>query len=207
MKPTRDTYTQFDNAYRHFNRTLFANRLPACVITLHRKKGAYGYFWGDTWSKREGGALTDEIALNPETFKSRSVTDVLSTLVHEMVHLQQHHFGKPSRSGYHNREWAQMMDNVGLVPSDTGEEGGKRTGQRMTHYIATGGRYENACADLLHKGFEIPWQAITGDEELAKKKAASKTKYSCPGCSLNAWGKPDIRLQCIECDLELLMQE
>jgi hypothetical protein len=30
----------------------------------------------------------------------------LSTLVHEMAHLQQNHFGKSSRTGYHNKEWA-----------------------------------------------------------------------------------------------------
>jgi hypothetical protein len=46
MKPTRDTYTQLDNAYDYFNRALFAGKLPPCVMTLHRKKGAYGYFWG-----------------------------------------------------------------------------------------------------------------------------------------------------------------
>ena len=207
MKPTHDTYTQLDKAYRHFNKTLFGNRLPLCVITLHRKKGAYGYFWGDTWSKRDGEQLTDEIALNPETFQNRSITDVLSTLVHEMCHLEQHHFGKTSRSGYHNKEWAQMMEAVGLVPSDTGEVGGKRTGQRMTHYIAAGEGFDKACVKLIASGFTIPWQAITGDEETARRKAISKTRYTCPGCELNAWGKPGIRLVCFECEVELVAEE
>lgn len=207
MKPTYDTYTQLDKAYRHFNKALFGNRLPPCVITLHRKKGAYGYFWGDTWSKRDGEQLTDEIALNPETFQNRSITDVLSTLVHEMCHLEQHHFGKTSRSGYHNKEWAQMMEAVGLVPSDTGEVGGKRTGQRMTHYIAAGEGFDKACVKLIASGFTIPWQAITGDEETARRKAISKTRYTCPGCELNAWGKPGIRLVCFECEVELVAEE
>ena len=30
-------------------------------------------------------------------------------------------------------------------------------------------------------------------------KAASKTKYSCPGCGLNAWAKPETTLYCGEC--------
>ena len=207
MKPTHDTYTQLDKAYRHFNKTLFGNRLPLCVITLHRKKGAYGYFWGDTWSKRDGEQLTDEIALNPETFQNRSITDVLSTLVHEMCHLEQHHFGKPSRNGYHNKEWAQMMEAVGLVPTDTGEIDGKQTGQRMTHSIAAGEGFDKACERLLGNGFTIPWQAITGDEDTARKKAASKTRYSCPGCELNAWAKPGVRLVCFECEVELLVEK
>lgn len=203
MKPTQDTYRQLDKAYAHFNRSLFGGRLPACVMTLHRKKGAYGYFWGDTWSEREGENLTDEIALNPEMFQGRTTEEVLSTLVHEMCHLEQHHFGKPSRSGYHNKEWASMMMAVGLTPTDTGELGGKMTGQKVTHCIEDGGKYAVSCAALMAKGFDIPWQANTRDSATAKKKAASKTKYSCPGCDLNAWGKPDIKIACVECELTL----
>lgn len=207
MKPTKDTYTQLDKAYGHFNKALFNGLLPPCVMTLHRKKGAYGYFWGDTWSEREGQNVTDEIALNPETFRDRSIEEVLSTLVHEMCHLQQHHFGKPSRSGYHNKEWAQMMEAVGLIPSDTGRAGGKKTGQKMTHYIETGGDFETACAKLLAQGFTIPWQAMTRDEGAAKKKAASKTKYTCPDCDANAWAKPGTNLFCGDCMVPMEAEE
>lgn len=199
MKPTRDTYTNLDRAYEHFNKALFGGKLPTCVITLHRKKGAKGYFWGDTWNAREGKTIKDEIALNPETFRERSTEEVYSTLVHEMCHLQQHHFGKPSRSGYHNKEWAQMMEAVGLIPTDTGAIGGKKTGQRVTHVIEPGGAFEKSCADLLKKGFEIPWEARTGNAAKAKKKAASKTKYTCPDCGSNAWAKPDTSLMCGDC--------
>lgn len=34
--------------------------------------------------------------------------------------------------------------------------------------------------------------------EGGKGKAASKTKYTCPACGLNAWGKPEISLVCGE---------
>jgi hypothetical protein len=39
--------------------------------------------------------------------------------VHEMAHVWQHAHGKPSRNGYHNKEWAAKMDERGLIPSDT----------------------------------------------------------------------------------------
>ena len=42
-------------------------------------------------------------------------------------------------------------------------------------------------------------QARTRDETTARKKAASKTKYTCPDCDLNAWAKPDTSLICGEC--------
>ena len=60
------------------------------------------------------------------------------TLVHEMVHLEQQHFGEPSRNGYHNRQWAEWMQRIGLHPSDTGAVGGKRTGQRVALHRAEG---------------------------------------------------------------------
>ena len=39
-----------------------------------------------------------------------------------------------------------------------------------------------------------------GDQETRKKKAASKTRYSCPACELNVWGKPGINVKCGDCD-------
>lgn len=38
---------------------------------------------------------------------------MLSTLVQEMVHLWQHHFGKPGRRRYLNKQWADKMDSLG----------------------------------------------------------------------------------------------
>jgi hypothetical protein len=103
----------------------------------------------------------------------------LSTLVHEMCHSWQQHFGKPSRTGYHNRQWAAKMIEVGLMPSDTGAEGGKPTGQHMTHYIIDGGAFECAADELLATGFRLNWQsAIWGTRPRPRGK--NKVKYTCP---------------------------
>ena len=32
-----------------------------------------------------------------------------------MCHQWQQHFGKPSRNGYHNKQWADKMESVGLI--------------------------------------------------------------------------------------------
>lgn len=206
LTPTGETYTEFDRLYKYFNDALFGGTLPACVITMQRHKKAYGYFWGNTWTDAKGEIVTDEIAMNPDNFRTRSTAETLSTLVHEMCHLQQHHFGKASRNGYHNKEWARMMEAVGLIPSDTGAEDGKKTGQKVSHYIQPRGPFDRACRALLDRGFTVPWVALThsGDEEKTrKKKAASKTKYACPSCDLNVWGKPDIKVVCGECEAAL----
>ena len=204
MRPTQETYAQFYKAFTYFNKVLFFSRLTSCIITLQRKRGSYGYFWGDTWSETKGSSITDEIALNPDGFQGRTDKEVLSTLVHEMTHLQQHHFGKPSRNGYHNAEWAKMMQAVGLIPSDTGTAGGKKTGQQMTHYIEPCGRFEIACQKLIEDDFSIPWQTITKDPNETEKKRASKTKYTCQTCGTNAWAKPKTNLMCGDCEEKMI---
>jgi hypothetical protein len=89
-------------------------------------------------------------------------------------------------SGYHNKEWADKMRLIGLIPTDTGQE--------VTHLVEEGRRFDKACAAFLAEHPTILYHDRAGDGEAAKtrrKKAASKTKYTCPGCELNAWAKPD----------------
>ena len=204
--PTKKTYDGLNHAYGFFNDRLFGGRLPPCLITMQRSKKAYGYFAGGRFGTRDGREITDEIALNPSHFSSRTTEQSLSTLVHEMTHLEQHHFGTPSRSGYHNRELAGLMRAVGLIPSDTGAPGGKETGQSMTHYIEPGGRFEQACGELIRQGFDVPYVELWADEAARKKKAASKTKYTCPACAANAWAKPETRLICGDCAEPMLAE-
>jgi len=108
-----------------------------------------------------------------------------------MAHLWQAHFGKPGRTSYHNKQWAGMMEAIGLIPSDTGAPGGKQTGQKVSHYIAGGGPFDKACRALIEQGFVVRYVELWSDPEARRKKAASKTKYTCLSCGLNAWGKPD----------------
>lgn len=206
-KPTR-TYSSLDAAYDHFNRELFSGQLPPCLITMQRHKGAYGYFSGERFASLDNKEVTDEIALNPAHFAGRSPAATLSTLAHEMAHLWQHHFGKPGRAAYHNREWAAKMREIGLIPVSH-DHPGKETGQKVSHTIEQGGRFEQACTAYLATGTAILYHDRAGDGEAAtrKKKAASKTKYTCPACGLNAWAKPDARLICGECSEEMEAEE
>lgn len=92
------------------------------------------------------------------------------------------------------------MHAIGLIPSDTGKTGGKETGQKVSHYIADGGPFAKACAALIKQGFAVHYVELWSDEQTRRKKAASKTKYTCFSCGVNAWGKPDINLMCGDCD-------
>jgi hypothetical protein len=201
--PTAYTYGDLNRAYDLFNSRLFADALPRCLITMQRHKGAYGYFAPERFGSRDGSTITDEIALNPATFAERTTKQILSTLAHEMAHLWQQHFGEPSRGGYHNKEWAAKMKEIGLYPSDTAALGGKETGQRVSHYIIDGGAFDVVFTELEKSGindlFADRWAE---DEKAAKAKAkknASKTAFECEACGLKAWAKAEARLMCGEC--------
>jgi len=90
------------------------------------------------------------------------------------------------------------MHAIGLAPSSTGAPGGKETGQKVSHYIVFAGRFAQAYANLAATGFELRWNSMPLSEE-RKKKAESKTKYTCSLCGVNAWAKPATQLICGAC--------
>ncbi|MEM8945035.1 MAG: SprT-like domain-containing protein [Planctomycetota bacterium] len=209
-KPTKEAYGELQHAYDFYNRRLFQSQLPNCLITMQRQRGAYGYFSGNRW--KAARAKTDEIALNPEHFRV-GLRETLSTLVHEMCHLWQHHFGKPGRRGYHNREWAEKMLEVGLHPSSTGQSGGKMTGDRMGDYIIRNDRFDVVTRELLAGGFKITWNdnatrlrkpaGTSGAGGSATLVTNTRQKYHCSQCGLNAWAKPNAKLVCGDCQRKL----
>lgn len=154
--PTAETYEAMQYAYAYFNRVLFQNKLPTCLITFQRQKRIMGYVSFKRWvnSSRQ---YVDELAINPEYFANYPLIEICQTLCHEMVHIWQAHFGRPSRRNYHNTQWAEKMKSIGLYPSTTGKPGGDTTGEKVGDYIVHDGPFHRACQDLLHEGFVLRW--------------------------------------------------
>jgi hypothetical protein len=195
---TLQEYQGFQRAYDFFNRILFAGSLPQVLVTLQRHANTRGYFAPFRFKGRIDRQTVHELALNPDNFTGRTDEMILSTLVHEMVHVWQQTYGEPSRRGYHNREWAGKMREVGLQPTTTGEPGGMETGQAVTHYILPDGRYAQSFAKLAVTGFQLRWQSLPFGKQGSVNKS-SKTKFTCPVCGQNAWAKPGARLICGVC--------
>src|ERR1017187_6691360 len=133
-------YRAFQKAYDFFNTELFGGSLPPVLVTLQRHAKARGYFSPERFIGRIEETAVHELARNPDTFTDRTDEEILSTLTHEMAHVWQQTHGKPPTRCYHDRQWAAKMKEIGLQPTDTGEPGGKETGQSVTHYIIPGGR-------------------------------------------------------------------
>lgn len=192
MTDINDLYVELIASYDTFNARLFGNVLPDCALTLTRHSKAYGFFAPDSFRSR-GGDTAPEIALNPEYLINRDAIDIYSTLVHEMCHYYQMKFGNPSRSGYHNKEFAAIMKSVGLIASSNSQPGGKSTGQNMSHYVEPGGLFEQVYLEMNATRI-AQWGAVPMEKESAKP--VSKLKYTCPECGQNAWAKPNSCLAC-----------
>ncbi|MFE0758773.1 SprT-like domain-containing protein [Inquilinus sp. NPDC058860] len=234
LTPTAETYEGLQGAYDHFNAKLFDGLLPGALITLQREKIAFGFFSAEAFANHGHDRRADEIAMNPRWFGIRPVKVTLSTLVHEMVHQWQANFGRPGRGRYHNKEWADRMERIGLMPSATGKPGGPRTGDQMTHYIVEAGPYCQAADELLTKRFTLSWYdrfppptylqmmpapigvdlatlgVVDGEGEAAQPKPIRdrrKSKYRCPQCEAQVWGKPNLKLVCGDCRVDFEVAE
>jgi predicted SprT family Zn-dependent metalloprotease/DNA-directed RNA polymerase subunit RPC12/RpoP len=155
--PTKDFYDFLQELYNVFNNELFDNSLSNCLITVQRRKRVMGYFSANRWVN-DKQMKVHEFALNPTYFASCSFIELFQTIVHEMCHLWQFEHGKrPSIKTYHNKEWANKMESVGLIPSSTGRVGGRKTGQYMNDYPLSGGLFENLCIRLYKEDMFIKW--------------------------------------------------
>ncbi len=244
MTPTKQLYGAMEAAYNHFNECLFGGELPSVLFTTQRKKNVMGYFAFERWVSVEG-VRCHEIAINPAYVGRSTLIELLQTLVHEMAHAWQYTCGNPGRRAYHNKEWADKMESMGLMPSSTGAPGGAKTGEKMNDYPIPGGRFIAECEVLISDGFGLPWvdryaqvdstpgeamdrpeiaaleldgeslvrltqsiDSLIGESAFASPgkppKGRIKSRYSCPECNINVWGKPELNLSCTDCDAALV---
>ena len=175
--------------------------LSCCSAVAHSS----GHFAPDKYNLRTEthGGRKHELSLNPDDFTGKTDKQVGQTMLHEMVHEWQHHHGKKKRAkySYHDREWADKMQSLGLMPSNTGMVGGKRTGTQMSDYIIPGGAYDRAFDELAATGWRLNLESAIVPGRI-KKPDESKTKFTCSGCGWIIRGKPDTEVVCRGCLLD-----
>lgn len=204
FNPTSAQYSALIHCFDYFNRKLFGGILPGCVFSFSRKRNTDSYTIPIRWKRaNESQATVHEICLTPNLL-NRSLIDLLSGLVHEMVHVWQWEYGTPTRNGYHNKEWSNKLSSLGLMPSSTGEVGGKMTGQVMSQYVISGGLYER-CFSQLPKECSVPLSnrfnanKIQHGRDKFYADSKNKAKYRCLNCNINIWGRPNLKVICGNC--------
>jgi len=194
MKPTEQTYFELQQAYDVFNRILFDNELPECLITLQKANATRtSFFYAKRFSNRLGEKI-DEIAMNPTFFAVVPLVEIMQKLAHSMCHVWQHNHGQPGRGPYHNVQWADKMESIGLMPSSTGEPGGARTGDSVKEYAVKGGMFLEACEELITQEFTISWYDL-----FAPESPISSTQHHVSSLDL-----PDAALAIAADDLDMI---
>jgi predicted SprT family Zn-dependent metalloprotease len=209
--PTQQAHAELQAAFDRFNVELFDSMLPDCLITLQRKsKNCFGYYSATRFGQINGKATVDEIAMNPQHFRTQQPIEILQTLAHEMVHMWQHHFGKRKlRHSYHNKEWAAKMAGIGLMPSHTGKQGGKKTGRQMMDYPIEGGPFQTLVRAMIEDGFSPTYYdrnephmgPLTDFADVTSSPNGRRIKYRCPRCEAQVWGKANLAISCIPCHI------
>ena len=223
VQPTKESALQWQRYYRLFNKQLFDDQLPDCLITLVRRPGTLGYFRPHAYANRRG-VVAHQIALNSTYIAELGDLAAFQTLTHEMCHLWRQEFGPKNKNGgsgsrgYHDRHWAGKMEAIGLMPSDTGAPGGKKTGYKVSDYVIDNGPFDKLARLLLISDELIEWrdhcpkpdatpQANNEDEPASDAKPKKRLKFTCETCQLNAWAKPTAKLDCGFCGAAMLPEE
>ncbi len=115
---------EFHRIFEAVNREKYGSELPSPIITIQsqgRKQGVLG--WCTTWEawqkvKEDEEEATEgrfEINMSAE-YMSRTTMELLETLVHEIAHMANAHYGIKDCSGnqYHNKHFKAQAEHLGL---------------------------------------------------------------------------------------------
>lgn len=189
--------TELHKVYDKANQVLFKGELPAIVITMQsrgNRKGVLGWFVTQPiWEAGEDKELY-EINIVPEAMK-RDYTEILQTLIHEMVHVYCAVKGikETSRGGaYHNKKFKETAEMFGL--EYTHEAPDSKIG-----YSAVTLKKETLNMlkfwNINKEAFKIARKEFGGQKE---KKKTNIIKWVCPSCGdIIRSSKPTIKAYCM----------
>ncbi len=188
-------------AFNAINSHFYNGELEKPIITVKegKKKNAYG--WIET-SKNwiQGKTERYEINISCDYIGERTVTETISTLMHEMAHLYniQNEIKDTSRAGiYHNTKFKETAEAHGLEISYN-----EHIGWSIIRLTPDAEKWVDENINI--KGFSV--YKLT-KEKISKgtaKPKQSMRKLVCPNCGLIVRvTKPNVKLLCVECNEKL----
>jgi hypothetical protein len=187
------TLRRIESLFDALNEKYFDNELPKCVMSIGKKEGCYGYFtaykpWRDVEHDENRFC---EISITAG-YLDRPVLDMITTILHEMVHEYNfiHEVQDTSRGGtYHNAEYKKAAEAHGLIVEKSAKYGWSTThpSEDLTEWVKAKRFKENT---LVH------------DTPTAKKKTKKKSnsrKYVCPCCGAIIRATREVNVICGDC--------
>ena len=191
------------------NETFFENELSRPTITIQSTPRAYGHFSlrEDTWVSKLGG--THEINIGAGTL-ARPIEEVVSTLLHEMVHYYNYERGVQDCSRgntYHNRKFKEEAERRGLNVEHSDKYGWSHTSPSdlLLDFVL-----ENDLSDILinrneFSGFQMGGTGThSGTPITPTAKKSSSRKYICPCCGTSIRATKKVNIGCLDCGVPMI---
>ena len=192
------------------NERFFNNELERPVITIQSTPRAYGHYTPyNAWSvKGEKGMR--EINIGAGTL-TRNIENVVSTLLHEMVHYWNDMNGvkDTSRGGtYHNKKFLAKANECGLLITHSDKYGWSHT-EPSEEILAFCVEHDLTEIRLCRFDFEALRISGAGTHSgnfptigIERKKSSSR-KYVCPCCGMSVRATKEVHVMCMDCEEEL----
>lgn len=197
-----------EKMYRQLNKDYFNNELEEPIITIMSTPRAYGHVTvGRVWKSKDVQRF--ELNLGAGTL-NRPIERVVSTLLHEMVHIYHLQNGIQDTSrgnAYHNKKFKEKAESVGLIIDYDSRIGWSITSpsDSLIEYIC-----ENAWEDILinrteHLRISTGTGAAdnnggkNGTPEPPEKRPSSTRKYQCSVCKMSVRATKEVFILCGHC--------
>lgn len=203
IEPHVNETTQFfKKAYNNFNKQLHNGELPGCHFAFQPLVKSLSKF-KPSGTRDIEDHQHDTIIINSAMMLSADDIKVLAALDDAMISQSQHHFGKPGRNEYRNKERASLAKNIGLHPSSTSAEGGKEIGHYIGFYIIEDSPFHEAAKDFLSYGYKVGWEEVKNPSSNPDTKSGKTFKYICPHpeCGQSFRGNSQAQFKCVFHDL------
>lgn len=190
---------ELHKAFNYINRDYFNNELPEPAILIQsrgNKKLVLGWCTvGKVWKNSTTQEEKYEINLVAEAV-NRGLFPVMSTLMHEMVHLYnlENDIKDTSRGNtYHNKAFKEEAEKRGLIIEHDEKIGWSLTSltPALMNRIKSYGLNEEA--------FTLGRMDLTVEEKEKGKKKSSSRKYICPECGTTIRASKDVFVLCGLC--------
>jgi hypothetical protein len=200
------TIAELHKAFRHLNEILFEGKLvtPAIVVESKGKRQAYG--WCSVhkiWKDESGEVETWEIGIASEHI-NRPIMEVMTTLLHEMVHLHNMQNGiKDTSRGftYHNKRFKEQCEKHGMMFKDD------KPHEKYGWYNPVLKPETEAIIRELGINEEAFKVARMDFSTVAAEKKPSTYKWVCGCGTIVRSTKPEINIICGDCGTKFEREE
>lgn len=201
-----------EKMYRQLNNDKFGGQLEEPIITIMSTPRAYGHVTcAKVWKSKDTQKY--ELNIGAGTL-DRPIENVVSTLLHEMVHIfhLQNDIQDTSRGGsYHNKKFKDKAEEVGLIIEHHATYGWTLTSpsDALFEYIC-----EQGWEDILINRAE-PLRITVGgnaankgtEEQPPTRKPSSTRKYICPCCKMSVRATRTVNIKCGDCNETMIVED